>query len=334
MIQRLSMLVTKYWKERHFMPQKSRNKKRRRKSGRLFFIFLFCAVLLCGYQLKGILSSDAYGLSVKDEAVQDENAKEGYSLIVMNIPERSQGSLVLVNSEAPYQIPENQKITAVYDEKTGDYFVRDKTVKIDGSIMENLNGMMSGFVDATGKKDVNVVSGYRSYVEQQELYEESLAENGAEYTASFLAQPGCSEHHTGLAVDFSIFHIDSGDSEEFNGTGEYAWFDEHSWSYGFIRRYAEEKAEFTGVSDEPWHFRYVGIPHAYYMMENSLCLEEYIELLRNYPYEGEHLRFGCEGIDYEVYFCQGNDVYVPEGGDYTVSGNNVDGFVVTVTITD
>lgn len=330
-MQHLSMLMTKHRKERHFMPQKrNRNAKRRRKSGRLLFIFLFCAVLLSGYLLKDIFISEAAGISIKDA---DTNIGDhGYRLIVMNSSERAQGSLILVNSEVPYQIPENRKYTSIYDEKTGDYFVRDKLVKIDESIMESLNDLMGAFAYATGKKDVNVVSGYRSYIEQQELYEDSLAENGAEHTASFLAQPGCSEHHTGLAVDFSIFHMASGNSEEFDGTGDYAWFDEHAWNYGFIRRYTGAKSEHTGVSDEPWHFRYVGVPHAFYMKENELCLEEYLELLRSYTYEGEHLKFDCEGTNYEVYFCQGSDVYVPASGDYYVSGNNSDGFVVTVNM--
>ena len=61
--------------------------------------------------------------------------------------------------------------------------------------------------------------------------------------------------------------------------GDYAWLTENAWRYGFILRYPPEKADVTGIGYESWHFRYVGIPHAWYMQENNLCLEEYLDLL-------------------------------------------------------
>ncbi|MDE5570187.1 MAG: D-alanyl-D-alanine carboxypeptidase family protein, partial [Ruminococcus sp.] len=109
------------------------------------------------------------------------------------------------------------------------------------------------------------------------------------------------------------------------------------YKYGFVIRYTEDKESITEFRSEPWHFRYVGIPHATYMTENNLCLEEYIDLLRmNYPYDGEHLEFTAEGADYEVFFFASDDasdvtnVPVPTGYRYDISGNNIDGFIVTV----
>lgn len=174
-----------------------------------------------------------------------------------------------------------------------------------------------------------MASGYRTYEEQQELYAASESENGSEHAASYLTNPGYSEHHTGLAMDLSIYYEDTGESAEFDGTGKYVWFDENSWKYGFIHRYNDAKAGITGISGETWHFRYVGIPHAYYMKENDLCLEEYIDLLRQYDSESP-LEINCQGKTYEVYFCSGTEVKVPNSGSYTISGNNVDGFIVTV----
>ena len=51
--------------------------------------------------------------------------------------------------------------------------------------------------------------------------------------------------------------------------------------YGFVERYRAEKQSITGIAAEPWHFRYVGVPHAQLMEELGLCLEEYLELLRH-----------------------------------------------------
>ena len=78
-----------------------------------------------------------------------------------------------------------------------------------------------------------------------------------------VALPGTSEHHLGLAVDLL-------------GDEAIAWLNEHCWEYGFIVRYRAEKAEITGIIDEPWHFRYVGVKAAMELKDSDLCLEEYL----------------------------------------------------------
>ena len=74
------------------------------------------------------------------------------------------------------------------------------------------------------------------------------------------------------------------------------------------------------------------------MTQNNLVLEEYIQLLtESYPYEGEHLQItDNDGKVYEVYYFKAEDGYdssmvpVPGGHDYTISGTNTGGFIVTV----
>ncbi len=72
------------------------------------------------------------------------------------------------------------------------------------------------------------------------------------------------------------------------------------------------------------------------MVENGLVLEEYIDLLYKYPYSGEHLVFSYDGIEYEVFslaFDGENEkkIELPIDTLYTVSGNNIDGVIVTLT---
>jgi D-alanyl-D-alanine carboxypeptidase len=260
------------------------------------------------------------------------SADDEYIVMDMDSGDLASGSLVLINREHPYPFPNNSRYVSIYEHKKDCYFVRDKNVLVDKSIMEQLNGMMKSFSDETGLCDVNIVAGHRTYEAQQELYNESLETNGPEHTALYVAQPGSSEHHTGLAIDYSIYHSTTGNSAEFNGSGGYGWFFENAWAYGFVQRYQEVKSDITKVADEPWHFRYVGVPHAYYMQQNSLCLEEYVDLLRDYPYDGEHLVIDTGEQKYDVYYCEGMQIHVPEDGEYTVSGNNIDGFIVTVSI--
>ena len=103
-----------------------------------------------------------------------------------------------------------------------------------------------------------------------------------------------------------------------------------------ILRYAADKAEITGIQAEPWHYRYVGEPHATYMKENNLCLEEYLTQLKDYTSDNRLQIVNWDGEIYEVYYvaadmaADSTYVLVPPDQDYTISGNNSDGFIITV----
>ena len=90
-----------------------------------------------------------------------------------------------------------------------------------------------------------------------------------------VADPGCSEHHTGLAFDLNV------PGKTFIETEQCDWLQKHCWEYGFIIRYTDEKQEITGFRGEKWHVRYVGIEHSLPMRDNGMCLEEYVEYLAN-----------------------------------------------------
>lgn len=125
---------------------------------------------------------------------------------------------------------------------------------------------------------IAAVSGWRSQREQIEIYEDSLKENGEAFTRKYVAWPGCSEHQTGLAIDVGLKteHMDF-IRPEFPWEGVCGTFRRLAPKYGFVQRYTKEKEALTGISEEPWHFRYVGCPHAQIMTERGLCLEEYID---------------------------------------------------------
>ncbi len=148
---------------------------------------------------------------------------------------------------------------------------------INSEIMSPLESMIN---DA--KKDninIYVSSGYRSVERQTVLYnrkvsyflKKGLSKAQAEIEAAkIVAKPKTSEHHTGLAIDFNSI------KDSFCKTKEYAWLLKNSYKYGFILRYSKNKSAVTNITFEPWHFRYVGLEHAKYIMENGICLEEYI----------------------------------------------------------
>ena len=89
-----------------------------------------------------------------------------------------------------------------------------------------------------------------------------------------IQEPGHSEHHTGLAVDFNDV------SSDFRNTEAYAWLQKNAAKYGFVERYPEDKVDITGIDYESWHYRYVGREHAEAMQSLNMCLEEYVLYLK------------------------------------------------------
>lgn len=239
------------------------------------------------------------------------------------------GTLVLVNNEIPYIFPEEEELLCVLENKNRSYLVKDGTVFLRPEALDALNRMMADFAAQGGPRTLNVVAGHRTRDFQQHLFDQSAAANGLEHARRYVAQPGYSEHHTGYALDLSLY-FSNGTSRNFDGTGDYRWIADHAADYGFVLRYPDGKEDVTGIAYESWHYRYVGVPHAAIIAERGLCLEEYVELLQSYPYEGEHLETEAGGTRYEIYTCVPDALCVPSDAPYTVSGDNVSGFIVTV----
>ena len=124
---------------------------------------------------------------------------------------------------------------------------------------------------------------YRSLGEQQDIWDIWSAdpEKGPEYCEKYLAPVGCSEHHTGLALDIFIIKpdgsVERGNDEMIADRETFARVHAHLAEFGFILRYIEGKEDITGYSYEPWHLRFINDPAAAaYIMENNLTLEEYL----------------------------------------------------------
>ena len=138
------------------------------------------------------------------------------------------------------------------------------------------------FYDALDEKIVlSLVSGYRSFKRQKEIYENSIINNGIKHTEKYIAKPGFSEHQTGLAVDISSPSIYSKLINQFGDTKEGKWLKKNCHKYGFILRYPKGKEKITGYSFEPWHLRYVGINIAAEINKMDTTLEEWMENSKN-----------------------------------------------------
>lgn len=126
-----------------------------------------------------------------------------------------------------------------------------------------------------------VREGYRTAQDQQDILDERIQEyldagysrEDAEAAAQdWVALPGTSEHQLGLAVDINA------DADLCSNEAVFAWLADNAYAYGFILRYPEGKEDITGISFEPWHYRYVGLEAAQEIHAQGICLEEYIQL--------------------------------------------------------
>ncbi|MDP5275142.1 M15 family metallopeptidase [Chengkuizengella axinellae] len=123
--------------------------------------------------------------------------------------------------------------------------------------------------------ELNAVSGYRSYLTQQSIFNWNVQEQGEEQARRYSAYPGTSEHQTGLAMDVSSPSVNNALHESLGDTKEGQWLAEHAAEFGFIIRYPQDKEHITGYAYEPWHLRYVGKEIAADIMEQGITLEEY-----------------------------------------------------------
>ncbi len=165
-------------------------------------------------------------------------------------------------------------------------------MRLEKKTAEQLELMLDA-ADEAGLDTINIYSAYRNYTRQQTNYNnkvdyylgEGYSEDRArELAAEIVNPPGKSEHQTGLATDIctaEIVNTYGNLNEAFENTDEYTWLYEHCAEYGFILRYPKDKVEITGITFEPWHYRYVGVERAKEIMKDKLCLEEYIKNLKD-----------------------------------------------------
>lgn len=128
---------------------------------------------------------------------------------------------------------------------------------------------------AANKEDIYLMVNlaYRSYEDQEALYNKYKATYGEKEADNITARPGHSEHQTGLALD--IFEIHNSNYSTFKNTDACKWLKENAYKYGFILRYEEETENITGFEAEDWHYRYVGKSVANIIHEKNITLEDY-----------------------------------------------------------
>lgn len=179
--------------------------------------------------------------------------------------------LTLVNADHPMEKDYRPQVSEI---ENNYYF--------DSRAVTDLQQML-----ADGRKeglDFWICSAYRTMEKQTDLYNNKVSRlqaEGLSYAEAYeqagtvVAYPGTSEHNLGLAADIVAKSYQLLDDKQAD-TPEARWLKENCWRYGFILRYPTDKIEETGIIFEPWHYRYVGKKAAKEIMEQGICLEEYL----------------------------------------------------------
>ena len=250
-------------------PRRVARRTARRLGRRLLALAAFALLLVWVWRLSawaagGVRALLGRGYTVSDGLVAGSGSATGGT--ASPSPAAGGWELTLVNTDHP--LPADWQVETV--EVAGGE-------RVDQRILPALQQLFDA-ARAQGLYPV-VASGYRTNQEQQQILEDKIAayrqegypdDLARQAAAQWVAQPGTSEHELGLAVDIN--------PDGSMGTGQelYDWLLEHAWEYGFIKRYPADKVDITGISNEPWHYRYVGREAARAITDQGLCLEEYL----------------------------------------------------------
>lgn len=248
----------------------NRRKKKKNSNLILLILLLILAVALAAGVIKRKIAYEAEIRETEEaaeEAAQQEAEEEAREQERLDniAEEKDQWYLILVNNQNA--MPDDFDIDIV--EVEDGYYI---DARVQGALQEMLADCR-----AAGYSP-RLISTFRTRETQQYLYDHTA--NKAD-----TAVPGHSEHECGLAADIidadSLGWADPLIDEQENMPAQ-IWLMEHCQDYGFILRYPKDKEDITEIIYEPWHYRYVGKEHAAIIMENGICLEEYIENMEDY----------------------------------------------------
>ena len=186
------------------------------------------------------------------------------------------------NSTYPFDTTTSVK-DQVYDEESGlswyDYLtsLAIKNLMTDVALADQAT--QAGYT--LSEEAQTELDDFRSQLETVWLGYGYSQEEAEKEAARWVALPGTSEHNTGLALDivYPGYYEDYGDlNEGFEETAAFDWLINNCTDYGFVLRYPKDKQDITGITYEPWHYRYVGVENAKAMEAAGQCLEEYLGL--------------------------------------------------------
>lgn len=253
--------------------------------------------------------------SGKTEQDIPEGQDNGFGEISIEASRLSSGELVRVDSNNPYVYSGMTSAVDLVNYRNDYYTLINETdsVILNTQAADALNMMMRDYYNVTGQTNFLVYGTTDTYTGMDSYCPQYFPES-----------------ETGNTIDLAVNA--GGVVLTYDGCDEEKWIIDHCHEYGYILRFPAGKTEKTGTGFYPWHLRYVGKVHASVMKELDYCLEEYLDALNTYTFENP-LSYRLGGNMYRIYSVRYTgeitSVPVPDSGEYTISGNNTDSFIVT-----
>lgn len=244
-----------------------------------------------------------------------ENQDSGFSELDIDASQLVSGELVRVDNHSPYVSLGMTQTVDLVNYRNDYYTLINETdsVILNVEAANALNLMMADYYNSTGRANFLVYGTTDTYTGEGSYCPQSFPESA-----------------TGNTIDLAV---NVGNSVlTYDGLDDEKWIIENCHNYGYILRFPARKSEKTGSEFCPWHLRYVGKIHAAVMKELNYCLEEYLDFLNGYTFD-HPLSYNLNGTMYCIYSVKSTgettSAYVPVSGNYTVSGNNTDSFIIT-----
>lgn len=225
----------------------------------------------------------------------------------------SAGSLVIVDEEHKAGETSASGMVQLSNVQNACYSLVNDKVMLDKDAAEALNRMMTDYHEATSLADFIVYGTTDTYTGSGSLCPQYFPESAM-----------------GTTVDLALNGY--GAAISYDGCDAEGWVVQNCAKYGFIVRYPKNKKDKTSQDYCPWHLRYVGEVHSAIMAEKDLCLEEYLDFLKDHTFDNA-FAYNLNGVNYEIYSAaslgDSTPVRVPISGNYTISGNNSDRYIIT-----
>lgn len=235
------------------------------------------------------------------------------------------GELILVNKKYPI------KDNVTYDNSLVSVNILNSNILLDYVAAKEYTRIINTL---SCGNDITPISGYCSKEELKELYRNELQDGNLDFTHTCTPLEDENEHCTGLALDLSdnSYWIDKS-KPMFSKKSIGSQFRKLAPLFGFIERYPKNKKYITGVEHKPWHYRYVGYPHSKIMDDMDLTMEEYITLLNTYS-QKRAFKYKDDNTLYKIFSIpvteETKEIQLPDNTNFMLSGNNVNGFILTL----
>lgn len=259
---------------------KEKTKKKKLSINAMISSLLVCALLLFGLSIYAFMNREQIDKNLRDAATTPTSFKETTTTDKTLPSELTTPSSKLVLVDSVHTLPVDYVPSTLKD----DIYLKStsEVIPIDEETGNKAKEMMQAANDAG--ISLYVVTGYRSYEDQQKYYTSRMELlNNSEDAKKQVQAAGCSEHQTGLAIDFTDDPSNAQPTTDFGKTDAGKWLYKYAHEYGFILRYPEGKEDITGYTYEPWHYRYVGVETATAIYEQgpNTTFEEYFNINTN-----------------------------------------------------